>query len=55
MFLWPALYPQLFIAVHSTSFQTADIFAKANHLTAIGMAAFLAVGLSIPLRYPLGH
>jgi hypothetical protein len=42
MFLWPVLYPQVFIAVHSTPFQTPEIFAKANHLTAIGIASFLA-------------
>jgi hypothetical protein len=41
MFFWPVLYPQVFITVHSTAFQTPEIFAKANHLTAIGMAAFL--------------
>src|SRR5882672_2986188 len=28
MFFWPVLYPQVFIAVHSTAFQTPDIFAK---------------------------
>src|SRR6202035_6171336 len=42
MFVWPVLYPQVFITVHSTAFQSAQIFAKANHLTAIGIAAFLA-------------
>jgi hypothetical protein len=41
MFFWPVLYPQVFIAVHSTAFQSSEIFGKANHLTAIGMAAFL--------------
>jgi len=40
--LWPVLLPTIFIAVHSTAFQTADIFARANHLVAIGVAALTA-------------
>lgn len=40
--LWPVLFPQVFIAVHSTSFQTPEIFAKANHLAAVGLAALVA-------------
>src|SRR5712692_9816320 len=32
---WPVLYPQVTIAARATSFQTAEIFAKANHLVAI--------------------
>jgi hypothetical protein len=40
--LWPVLFPTIFIAAYSTAFQTADIFARANHLVAIGMAALLA-------------
>ena len=40
--LWPTLLPTIFIAVHSTSFQTADIFARANHLVAIGATALTA-------------
>jgi len=39
---WPVLYPQITIAVRSTSFQTPEIFDKANHLVAIGMAAILS-------------
>ena len=39
---WPILYPQITIAVRSTSFQTPEIFDKANHLVAIGMAAILS-------------
>ena len=39
---WPILYPQLTIAVRSISFQTPEIFAKANHLVAIGLAAMMA-------------
>jgi hypothetical protein len=41
-FVWPVLFPGIFIAVHSTPFQTADIFASANHLVAIGLASMLA-------------
>lgn len=41
-FLWPVLFPQIFISVHSTSFQTPEIFAKANHLAAIGLASLAA-------------
>lgn len=40
--LWPVLFPQLFIAVHSTSFQTPEIFAKANHLAAVGLTSLVA-------------
>jgi hypothetical protein len=40
--LWPVLFPQIFIAVHSTSFQTPEIFAKANHLAAVGLASLVA-------------
>lgn len=40
--LWPTILPTIFIAVHSTAFQTADIFARANHLVAIGMASLTA-------------
>jgi hypothetical protein len=40
--LWPVLFPNLFIAVHSTAFQTPEIFAKANHLAATGLAALAA-------------
>src|SRR5262249_44934426 len=36
---WPALFPTIFIAVHSTAFQTADIFSRANHLVALGISA----------------
>jgi hypothetical protein len=39
---WPVLFPQVKIAVRATAFQTADIFAKANHLVAIGLAAMLS-------------
>src|SRR5579872_3163332 len=45
MFFWPAVYPQILIAVHSPGFQTPEIFAKANHLAAIGLSAFLAAWL----------
>lgn len=41
-FLWPVLFPQIFISVHSTSFQTPEIFAKANHLAAIGLSSLAA-------------
>lgn len=40
--LWPVLFPQIFIAVHSTSFQTPEIFAKANQLAAVGLASLVA-------------
>ncbi len=40
VFLWTIVYPQVFIAYHATAFQTPDIFARANHLVAIGTAAF---------------
>ena len=46
MFVWPVIYPQVFISTYSRGFQTESIFAKANHLTAIGMSAFLAGWLS---------
>lgn len=41
-YFWPILFPQMFISVHSTSFQTPEIFAKANHLAAIGLASLAA-------------
>src|SRR5260370_10795940 len=51
MFVWPVIYPQVFISTYSKGFQTPDIFAKANHLTAAGMAAFFAGWLvAVPCR-----
>jgi hypothetical protein len=38
---WPIIYPQITIAVRSISFQTPEIFAKANQLVAIGLASML--------------
>jgi hypothetical protein len=40
--LWPTVLPTIFIAVHSTAFQTADIFARANQLVAVGTSALAA-------------
>jgi hypothetical protein len=42
IFLWTVIYPQISIAQHALGFQTSEIFARANHLTAIGLASFLA-------------
>jgi hypothetical protein len=56
--LWPILYPQITIAVRSKSFQTAEIFAKANHLVAIGLAAMLAgwlLAFELRARGPRTH
>ncbi|HEV3333079.1 MAG TPA: hypothetical protein VG096_18960 [Bryobacteraceae bacterium] len=42
---WPVVYPQIAIAVRAASFQTPDIFAKANQLVAIALATMLGTWL----------
>jgi hypothetical protein len=42
---WPVVYPQIAIAARAASFQTPDIFAKANQLVAIGLATMLGTWL----------
>lgn len=54
MFVWPLIYPQVFISTYSKGQQTADVFAKANHLAAIGLAAFLS-GWLLMMPLPARH